>query len=100
MVSPALPFALGAVGDEAPRLPFQLRGTSVPAVAAIDDTRLIARIDSLHALVEEARFELHELRTAHLDPPTRLRGGAPPGILPCTFADRAPPWRSQCCWYP
>lgn len=94
MVSPALPFALGAVGDEAPRLPFQLRGTSVPAavpaVAAIDDTRLIARIDSLHALVEEARFELHELRIANVELLDEIRGGATILDPPAQAAEEAP----------
>ncbi len=77
MVSPALPFALGAIGDEAPRLPFQLSGAAVPVAApAIDGTRLFARIDSLHALVEEARFELHELRRANVELLGAIRGGA------------------------
>ena len=92
MVSPALPFALGA---ETPRLPFQLRGTvapaaAVPVVAAIDDTRLVARIDSLHALVEEARFELHELRLANVELLGEIRGGATILDPPARAAEEAP----------
>lgn len=87
MVSPALPFALGA---EAPRLPFKLSGAAVPVAAAFDGTRLVARIDSLHALVEEARFELHELRRANVELLDEIRGGATVLDPPARAAEGAP----------